>query len=350
MEPRCSSIPRSSRGSACRSSRRWRAARRSSPRRTPRWTKRAGTRRCASTRSTSRRSPRGSGRRSRAATSSSRSASPMRPRFSWRVDGRDDARGARGARVSGNRRPEEVAIAVRRPAGEYLVLLRSPEKLGYWHLVSGGVDWGEEPAAAAARELLEETGLVAVPGAARRSARLRPRGRPRTGARTVPGRDGADRRLAVRRRGPRGLGADARPRARRRALARLQRPRSRSSSTRSRRRSCGGPPREGRDRHLPARPDARRDSAARARSALGADGPARARARRAGGRRRRTHRLRPARRALVPVPASDTPRRSSTSSTAPPSARPSRRARRSSSPFTTSACSGTRRRSRAGTG
>ena len=65
--------------------------------------------------------------------------------------------------MSGNRRPEEVAIAVRRPRGEYLVLLRSPEKLGYWHLVSGGVDWGEEPEAAAARELLEETGLVAVP-------------------------------------------------------------------------------------------------------------------------------------------------------------------------------------------
>ena len=66
----------------------------------------------------------------------------------------------------GDRRPEEVAIVVRRPgegAPEYLVLLRSPEKLGYWHLVAGGVDWGEEPAKAAARELEEETGLVAQP-------------------------------------------------------------------------------------------------------------------------------------------------------------------------------------------
>jgi 8-oxo-dGTP pyrophosphatase MutT (NUDIX family) len=66
----------------------------------------------------------------------------------------------------GDRRPEEVAIVVRRPGEsgpEYLVLLRSPQKLGYWHLVAGGVDWDEEPAEAAARELEEETGLVTVP-------------------------------------------------------------------------------------------------------------------------------------------------------------------------------------------
>jgi 8-oxo-dGTP pyrophosphatase MutT (NUDIX family) len=68
--------------------------------------------------------------------------------------------------VSGDRRPEEVAVVVRRrgPDGvEFLVLLRSPEKLGYWHLVAGGVEWGEAPETAAARELAEETGLRAEP-------------------------------------------------------------------------------------------------------------------------------------------------------------------------------------------
>lgn len=68
--------------------------------------------------------------------------------------------------MTGERRPEEVAVVVRRPSdvgSEYLVLLRSPEKLGYWHLVAGGVDWDETPAVAASRELEEETGLVADP-------------------------------------------------------------------------------------------------------------------------------------------------------------------------------------------
>jgi 8-oxo-dGTP pyrophosphatase MutT (NUDIX family) len=65
--------------------------------------------------------------------------------------------------VTTTRRPFEVAVVVRRPARdgpEYLVLLRSPEQQGYWHLVAGGVEWDEEPDVAAARELEEEVGLV----------------------------------------------------------------------------------------------------------------------------------------------------------------------------------------------
>ena len=56
----------------------------------------------------------------------------------------------------------EVAVFVtRRRGSEVLVLHRSPQQGGYWHVVAGGVEAGETAAAAAARELREETGLVA---------------------------------------------------------------------------------------------------------------------------------------------------------------------------------------------
>ena len=58
-------------------------------------------------------------------------------------------------------RTHEVAIVVHR-GGDFLVLLRSPERGGYWHLPSGGVEAGETAEQAAARELAEETGLRAA--------------------------------------------------------------------------------------------------------------------------------------------------------------------------------------------
>jgi 8-oxo-dGTP pyrophosphatase MutT (NUDIX family) len=56
---------------------------------------------------------------------------------------------------------DEVLVSVRR-GSSFLVLLRAPWKKGYWHLAGGGVEAGETDAEAAARELLEETGLEAA--------------------------------------------------------------------------------------------------------------------------------------------------------------------------------------------
>jgi lipoyl(octanoyl) transferase len=55
---------------------------------------------------------------------------------------------------------DEVLVAVVRQES-FLVLLRSPHKEGYWHLVSGRVEADESDVGAAARELQEETELVA---------------------------------------------------------------------------------------------------------------------------------------------------------------------------------------------
>jgi 8-oxo-dGTP pyrophosphatase MutT (NUDIX family) len=56
----------------------------------------------------------------------------------------------------------EVAVFVTRKSGsEVLIVHRSPEQGGYWHVVAGGVEPGEAVEDAAERELLEETGLVA---------------------------------------------------------------------------------------------------------------------------------------------------------------------------------------------
>lgn len=58
-------------------------------------------------------------------------------------------------------REHEVVVVIRR-GDELLVLERSRGRGGYWNLVAGGVEAGEDAATAAARELAEETGLRAA--------------------------------------------------------------------------------------------------------------------------------------------------------------------------------------------
>jgi 8-oxo-dGTP pyrophosphatase MutT (NUDIX family) len=58
-------------------------------------------------------------------------------------------------------REAEVAIFVtRRGRSEVLIAHRSPEQGSYWHTIAGGIERGETPREAAARELAEETGLT----------------------------------------------------------------------------------------------------------------------------------------------------------------------------------------------
>jgi len=54
-----------------------------------------------------------------------------------------------------------VSAIVFNDAGE--VLLQRASSDGKWYLTGGAIDPGEQPADAAARELLEETGLIVEP-------------------------------------------------------------------------------------------------------------------------------------------------------------------------------------------
>jgi dATP pyrophosphohydrolase len=58
------------------------------------------------------------------------------------------------------KRPESVLVVVHTRAGEVLLLERARPR-GFWQSVTGSLEWGEGAAAAAGREVREETGLPA---------------------------------------------------------------------------------------------------------------------------------------------------------------------------------------------
>jgi dATP pyrophosphohydrolase len=72
---------------------------------------------------------------------------------------------------TGFKQPVSVLVVVATAAGEAL-LLRRRQPADFWQSVTGSLAWGETPAAAAARELREETGIEAVPTATGRVNRF----------------------------------------------------------------------------------------------------------------------------------------------------------------------------------
>ncbi len=59
---------------------------------------------------------------------------------------------------AGVRRPESVLVVIHTSAGEFLIIERS-RPAGFWQSVTGSLEWGESPEAAARREVVEETGI-----------------------------------------------------------------------------------------------------------------------------------------------------------------------------------------------
>ena len=60
------------------------------------------------------------------------------------------------------KRPESVLVVVHDPDGRFLLLERV-DIANFWQSVTGSLRWGEDPRAAAERELGEETGIAAGP-------------------------------------------------------------------------------------------------------------------------------------------------------------------------------------------
>ena len=74
------------------------------------------------------------------------------------------------------KRPESVLVVVHTPRLECLLLERVAPK-GFWQSVTGMLRWGETPAAAAVREVREETGLVCAAPESRATAAASEQGR-----------------------------------------------------------------------------------------------------------------------------------------------------------------------------
>ena len=64
-------------------------------------------------------------------------------------------------RASVHRRPESVLVVIYTPALDCLLLQRR-KPTGFWQSVTGSLEWGETCAAAARREVFEETGFTAA--------------------------------------------------------------------------------------------------------------------------------------------------------------------------------------------